>query len=551
MTDTRQCQTCGVPLPDDAPAGLCPTCLVKAGLESAAPADTAVDPTAAASGPRFEPPSIDTLTTLFPKLEILELLGTGGMGAVYKARQPGLDRVVALKVLPPEIGGDPAFTQRFAREAQALARLNHPHIVAVYEYGQAGDTSFIVMEYVDGTSLRQLLETAALEPEHALVLVPQICDALQYAHDEGVVHRDIKPGNILLDRKGRAKIADFGLSKLKHEGDHTEASLTGTHQVMGTLRYMAPEQMEGTRDVDHRADIYSLGVVFYEMLTGELPIGRFQAPSQKVAVDVRLDDIVLRALAKEPERRYQHASDVKTAVESIAATEGQQGQATKTASAGISGSDPLSRHDPRMHQDTLALLALRDRTMGRVRARLRPLRRGQILLLLLGLVIMLLTGLTYSVSIPAGDWSRLAAGVIMNIYGVSAIVAASVTLERYRAIDDAEPAAKIRERLDRLRLSCVRSDAWLGLSWIVLWLPFQMMFGLDYYRMPPAPWVFYLCLTIGLIVLIGYLTIQHRKSGTRSLMEMWMENEENCFSVVTAQRALRELEQLDGTVGTR
>ena len=171
------------------------------------------------------------LTTLFPQLEIQELLGTGGMGAVYKARQPGLDRVVALKVLPPEIGGDPVFTQRFAREAQALARLNHPHIVAVYEYGQAGDTSFIVMEFVDGTSLRQTLETGALEPEHALVLVPQICDALQYAHDEGVVHRDIKPENILLDRKGRPKIADFGLSKLRHDDGHTEASLTGTHQV--------------------------------------------------------------------------------------------------------------------------------------------------------------------------------------------------------------------------------------------------------------------------------------------------------------------------------
>ena len=490
MTDTRQCQTCGAPLPDDAPAGLCPTCLVKAGLESAAPAAPPGDPTAAASGPRFEPPSIDTLTTLFPQLEILELLGTGGMGAVYKARQPGLDRVVALKVLPPEIGGDPAFTQRFAREAQALARLNHPHIVAVYEYGQAGDTSFIVMEYVDGTSLRQLLETPALEPEHALVLVPQICDALQYAHDEGVVHRDIKPENILLDRKGRPKIADFGLSKLRHEGDHTEASLTGTHQVMGTLRYMAPEQMEGTRDVDHRADIYSLGVVFYEMLTGELPIGRFQAPSQKVAVDVRLDDVVLRALAKEPERRYQHASDVKTAVESIAATQGQQGQA-RTASAPPSGSNVESRHDPRAHQDTLTLLALRDRTMGRVRARLRPLRRGQIALFLTGIVIMLLTGLTYSVSIPAGDWPRLAAGAIMNIYGVSAIVAASVTLARYRAIDDAEPVAKIQERLDRLRLSCVRSNAWLGLPWIVLWLPFQMIFGVDFYHMPPAPWVFY------------------------------------------------------------
>ena len=358
------------------------------------------------------------------------------------------------------------------------------------------------------------------------------------------MHRDIKPENILLDQKGRPKIADFGLSKLRHNANHTEASLTGTHQVMGTLRYMAPEQMEGTRDVDHRADIYSLGVVFYEMLTGELPLGRFQAPSQKVAVDVRLDDVVLRALAKEPERRYQHASDVKTAVESIAVTEGPPGQATNTASAPISGSDRESRHDTPTHQDTVALLALRDRAMGRVRERLRPLRRGQIFLFVTGLAIMLLTGLTYSVSIPAGDWSRLAAGAVMNIYGVSAIVAASVTLARYRAIDDAEPVARIQERLDLLRLFCVRSDAWLGLSWIVLWLPVQMMFGVDYYGMTPAPWVFYVSLISSLTVLIGYLAVQHRKSGTRSLMEMWLENEETCASVVKAQRALRELEQL-------
>src|SRR5262249_8498510 len=125
------------------------------------------------------------------------------------------------------------------------------------------------------------------------------------------------PENILLDRKGRVKIADFGLAKLlgQEQGDQ---QLTGTHQVMGTLRYMAPEQMEGSRQVDHRADIYSLGVVFYEMLTGELPLGRFAPPSQKVQVDVRLDEVVLRSLEKEPEQRFQHASDVKVEVESIA-----------------------------------------------------------------------------------------------------------------------------------------------------------------------------------------------------------------------------------------
>ena len=156
-----------------------------------------------------------------------------------------------------------------------------------------------------------------MKPAEALKIVPQICDALQFAHDEGIVHRDIKPENILLDKKGRVKIADFGLAKLLGKTPH-DMSLTGTQQVMGTLHYMAPEQIEGARDVDHRADIYSLGVTFYEMLTGELPIGRFAAPSKKVQIDVRLDEVVLRSLEKEPEQRYQHASEIKTEMETIA-----------------------------------------------------------------------------------------------------------------------------------------------------------------------------------------------------------------------------------------
>jgi tRNA A-37 threonylcarbamoyl transferase component Bud32 len=254
------------------------------------------------------------LATLFPQLEIVELIGQGGMGAVYKARQPALDRLVAVKVLPPEAGRDPAFAERFTREARALARLGHPNIVAVYDFGQAGEWYYFVMEYVDGANLRQVLRDGKLTPEQALRIVPQICDGLQYAHDEGVVHRDIKPENILLDRKGRAKIADFGLAKLlgRDTGDFT---LTGSRQVMGTLYYMAPEQVERPLEVDHRADIYSLGVVFYEMLTGQLPVGRFPMPSEKAGTDAFLDGVVLRALELEPERRYQHASDVKTDVE--------------------------------------------------------------------------------------------------------------------------------------------------------------------------------------------------------------------------------------------
>ncbi len=256
---------------------------------------------------------------MFPQLEILELIGRGGMGAIYKARQPALDRFVALKILPPQRSLGPNFAERFNREARALARLSHPNIVAVHEFGRVDNLHFFLMEYVDGVNLRQLEQAGRLSPRQALEIVPQICDALQYAHDEGVVHRDIKPENVLVDRKGRVKIADFGLARILNDPPAT-LRLTGEGQVMGTPHYMAPEQVERPLEVDHRADIYALGVVFYEMLTGELPLGKFAPPSRKVEVDVRLDDVVLRALEKEPALRYQHASDVKTGVEQIANT---------------------------------------------------------------------------------------------------------------------------------------------------------------------------------------------------------------------------------------
>jgi hypothetical protein len=188
------------------------------------------------------------------------------------------------------------------------------------------------MEYVDGLSLRQLLDAGTVSPKEALAIVPQICDALQYAHDRGIVHRDIKPENILLSRAGQVKIADFGLAKLVGltAGVATpptaswSTGATGVTQagekIMGTPPYMAPEQAEHPREVDHRADIYSLGVVFYQMLTGELPKGKFEPPSRKVLIDVRLDEVVLRALEREPARRYQQVSEVRTQVETILQT---------------------------------------------------------------------------------------------------------------------------------------------------------------------------------------------------------------------------------------
>lgn len=319
MTEPKRCPLCGSDLPDNAPAGLCPQCLLQAALHSEPVADSAasLNPTTLTSG--FVPPESEELAKHFPHLEILELLGRGGMGAVYKARQRGLDRLVAVKILPPEIGSEPAFAERFTREARALAKLSHQNIVSVFDFGQTDGLYYFVMEYVDGSSLRQLIQTGGLKPEEALAVVPQICAALQFAHDQGIVHRDIKPENILIDRQGRVKIADFGLAKLLGQSA-PDTTLTATHQVMGTWHYMAPEQMRGAAAVDHRADIYSLGVVFYELLTGQLPLGRFEPPSKKVQVDVRLDEVVLRSLENEPARRYQQVSDLNTAVSTIAST---------------------------------------------------------------------------------------------------------------------------------------------------------------------------------------------------------------------------------------
>ena len=316
------CPKCGAPVESDAADQPCPACLMHLGLQSwndQRESGSGLGPTRL-TGSQFEPPTPEELSDRLPNLEVLEVLGQGGMGAVYKARQASLDRFVALKLIRPDAAEIEGFAERFTREARALAKLNHPSIVTVHDFGEVDGLYYLVMEFVEGTNLQHLIEGGELEPQQALRIVPAVCEALQFAHDAGIVHRDIKPANILLDTSGRVKIADFGLARLTGS-DVPHATLTGTRQVMGTPRYMAPEQMVGSHDVDHRADIYSLGVVFYEMLTGEVPLGHFDPPSQKVEVDVRLDQVILRSLAREPERRYQQASDVKTDIEAISECE--------------------------------------------------------------------------------------------------------------------------------------------------------------------------------------------------------------------------------------
>jgi len=271
--------------------------------------------------PPFEPAE---LSPHFPQLEILECLGRGGMGVVYKARQKSLNRLVALKLLAPERADDRDFARHFAKEAQALAALSHPNIVAVHDFGEAGGLYYLLMEFVDGPNLRQLLRTRRLKPEEALSIVPPICDALQCAHARGIVHRDIKPENLLLDHTGQVKIADFGIAKLLGGGHEDAASHRGKASegssdtfATGTPDYAAPEQRSSNGNADHRADIYSLGVVLYEMLTGERPKGEFIPPSHRVQVDVRIDEILLRALERAPNLRFATMEEFRTRLNSV------------------------------------------------------------------------------------------------------------------------------------------------------------------------------------------------------------------------------------------
>ncbi len=322
------CPKCGATVPADAPHGLCPKCVFSG-------AATVIDPNPqpATTG---EIPSLARVAAAFPQLEVLELIGRGGMGYVFKARQPHLDRFVALKLLPDKLARDPQFAERFNREGRVLAKLSHPNIVSVFDFGRTEHFYFLTMEYVDGVNLRQAMQAGRFSPSEALTIVPKICEALQYAHEQGVLHRDIKPENILLDAKGRVKIADFGIAKLVDE-DPASVTLTGTGAALGTPHYMAPEQLEQPGTVDHRADIYSLGVVFYEMLTGELPIGRFAPPSAKTPVNANVDEVVFRTLEKDRERRFQSAGEVKTRVEHLTKTGAASSEASSAATGGAVG----------------------------------------------------------------------------------------------------------------------------------------------------------------------------------------------------------------------
>jgi serine/threonine protein kinase len=258
----------------------------------------------------FLPPSPAELAARLPNLEVTEMLGQGGMGVVYKGRQPFLDRAVAIKLIRPDFNNEES-QQNFLREARSLAKLTHPYIVNVFDCGKAGDLYYFVMEYVEGHSLRHFLAQKSVSERDVLDFLPQIGEALQYAHDRGIVHRDVKPENIIVDRRNRVRLVDFGLAKWLGP-----AGVDGPRDtaVAGTWGYIAPEQISTPESVDHRADIFSTGVVCYEMLTGQVPRGEFPPPSKSAAADPRFDPIVVRALERDRERRYQHMREMNADV---------------------------------------------------------------------------------------------------------------------------------------------------------------------------------------------------------------------------------------------
>jgi tRNA A-37 threonylcarbamoyl transferase component Bud32 len=393
LSPAKTCPSCGTPIPRGAPEGLCPKCLLEEVM--------ATTPPGAETGPRANPPSLELLKNAFPQLEILEFIGQGGMGFVFKARQLKLNRLVALKILPEALARDAAFAERFAREGQVLARLSHPNVVTVHDFGQSGGFFYLLMEYVDGVNLRQAMRASRFTQEQALEIVPSICAALQYAHEEGVLHRDIKPENILLDTKGRVKIADFGIAKLMRESEseseggremgRPEEDLTQPGATPGTPKYMAPEQIETPSEVDHRADIYSLGVVFYEMLTGELPSGHFRPPSRKTPLDPRVDAVVARALERQREKRFQSAGEIRTRVEAITGTGAGAGNEPARSIPAAAASNPISLSPPVSTALFLGLIGLIGLMLNQVVSLPRMLLPGIFIIAQRGLIEVTVT----------------------------------------------------------------------------------------------------------------------------------------------------------------
>ncbi len=265
-----------------------------------------------------KPPGSERGESPIPGYVVIEELGRGGMAVVFKAQQTSLDRIVALKIMAPRLAKDPGFVQRFEREAKALAALNHPNITSIYDRGQAGDKIFFVMEFVEGPSLRDIMKNAGgrLPQERVLSLMIQVAEALGYVHDRGTIHRDVKPENVLVAAGDKVKVTDFGLAAMTQA--NLNVNLTGDGMMMGTLNYMPPEQRSDAKSVDHRADIYSFGVMLYELLTGSVPLGKWDAATALVPeLDARFDEVISMCLKANRVERYQRIDQAVAALREI------------------------------------------------------------------------------------------------------------------------------------------------------------------------------------------------------------------------------------------
>ncbi len=310
MTDSQEpatCQACGVELDPENDGNLCAGCLLMEGLDLVA---------TQSATPAPHDDDIDQIAGVFPDFALRGKLGGGAMGTVYRAEQLKLGREVAIKVIADDIAADPQFLLRFEREAQTLAKLNHPNIVTIHDFGKDLDICYFVMEYLEGQDLAALLEQRRLPQEEALCIFRQVCQALAYAHDLGVTHRDVKPANIFISPDNRVKLVDFGLVKWQHLERGAE-DLTTPNAAMGTPRYMAPEQWTESHAVDSRADIFSLGILLYELLTGEPPVGFLTPLSVKIGVDPAWDRLVSQCVETAPDARYQSVADLLADLEAL------------------------------------------------------------------------------------------------------------------------------------------------------------------------------------------------------------------------------------------
>ena len=332
-TTTVHCPDCGarVEASPDATAVACAACNTAfspwglpttARSASTPPAPTPHGAADAVAGPGGVAED-DLVGTIVGGHRLLRVLGRGGMGTVYEAEDARRGRV-AVKVLPAPLARDASFVSRFHREAKTLSGLSHPHLVEVYERGQDGDRCYFVMEYVRGESLRRVMERGPVGWREAVRITREVLSGLGYAHGRGVVHRDLKPENILLDADGRARLVDFGLSRIvRGEGAEDLSRLTRTNVILGTYEYMAPEQRIGAAGVDERADLFALGVILYEMLTGSLPLGRFEAASRlRPGVPTSLDAVVHAALATSPKDRFPSAVAFREALDGAESASG-------------------------------------------------------------------------------------------------------------------------------------------------------------------------------------------------------------------------------------